>query len=202
MSSAPAAGELAQLIGGLGSEDNSIRESAGAELFRRGREMARAATEKWIGDADFARSCVPDASGLPETTVGIAVTPETFDRIRAAHGFPRLSDVPPDQDAKEFELHLSQGVRLDILTTRDPTAAGAIARYIAKFGEGIQQVEFLVRDVDRASEVLRSRFGVQPIYPATRPGADGTRVNFFLAASANGTKVLIELVEPRAANPR
>ena len=45
-------------------------------------------------------------------------------------------------------------------------------------------------------EILRARFALPPIYPATRPGADGTRVNFFLAASADGTKVLIELVEP------
>ena len=52
-----------------------------------------------------------------------------------------------------------------------------------------------MRDVDRASEILRARFSLLPIYPATRAGADGTRVNFFLAATPEGKKVLIELVE-------
>jgi hypothetical protein len=131
-------------------------------------------------------------------TVGIGVKPETFRRIRAANGSPGLADVPPDQDALEFELHFAPHIALDILTTRDPAGAGAIARYLQKFGEGIQQVEINVTSVDRASEILRTRFALAPIYPATRPGADGTRVNFFLVPGAEGKKVLIELVEPAA----
>jgi hypothetical protein len=142
---------------------------------------------------------VLDASQFPVTTVGIAVTPENFDRIRAANGSPRLAEVPPDQDAKEFELHFAQGVRLDILTTREPGGTGAIARYLQKSGEGIQQAELLARNVDAAAEILRAGFGVQPIYPATRAGADGSRVNFFLVPlTGKGPekgKVLIELVE-------
>ena len=141
-----------------------------------------------------------DASQFPVTTVGIAVTPETFERVRAANGASRLADVPPDQDAKEFELHFAQSIQLDILTTREPGGAGAIARYLQKFGEGIQQVELLARNVDAATEILRSRFGVQPIYPVTRAGADGTRVNFFLVSLPENApeqgKILIELVEP------
>ncbi len=64
-----------------------------------------------------------------------------------------------------------------------------------KFGEGIQQIEINVTDVDRATEILRIRFALEPVYPATRAGADGTRVNFFLAPAPQGKKVLIELVE-------
>jgi hypothetical protein len=37
---------------------------------------------------------------------------------------------------------------------------------------------------------------VPAIYPETRPGADGTRVNFFLVAAPDAAKVLIELYEP------
>jgi hypothetical protein len=81
------------------------------------------------------------------------------------------------------------------LTTREPDGPGAIARYLQKFGEGIQQIEIYVRDVDRATEILRTRFALSPLYPATRAGADGTRVNFFLATAPDGKKVLIELVE-------
>ena len=96
----------------------------------------------------------------------------------------------------EFELRFGEHSELDILTTRAPGGEGAIARFLQKFGEGIQQIELNVREVDRATEILRSRFGLTPIYPATRAGADGTRVNFLLVPAAGGRKVLIELVEP------
>jgi hypothetical protein len=103
--------------------------------------------------------------------------------------------VPPDQDAEEFELHFPDGVSLDILTTSEPGCSGAIARYLSKFGEGVQQVEFQCLDVDRATSILKEKFNVTPIYPATRAGADGTRVNFFLVPSQDAGKVLIEFYE-------
>jgi hypothetical protein len=202
MSSVPESAELAALIHGLSSPDLANRGRSAADLFRRGSELARAATTNWLAEPEFATNMVLDASQFPVTTVGIAVTPETFERIHAANGSPRLAEVPPDQDAKEFELHFAQNIRLDILTTREPGGTGAIARYLQKFGEGIQQVELLARNVDAATEILRSRFGVQPIYPATRDGADGTRVNFFLVSlpekGPEKGKILIELVEPAA----
>ena len=127
--------------------------------------------------------------------MGIAVKPETFERLRSANGSPRLADVPPDQDAQEFELEFPVGVKLDILTTAQPGGGGAIDRYLRKFGEGVQQIEFNVTDVGRATEILRERFALEPIYPTTRAGGDGTRVNFFLVPAPDGAKVLIELVE-------
>jgi len=39
-------------------------------------------------------------------TVGVAVRTATFEQVRKASGNPRLAEVPPDQDAEEFELHL------------------------------------------------------------------------------------------------
>ena len=81
-----------------------------------------------------------------------------------------------------------------MLTTREPGGTGAIARYLAKFGEGIQQVEYRCADVDRATVLLKEKFAVVPVYPLARSGADGTRINFFLMPSAGG-KVLIELYE-------
>lgn len=195
MASASESVELPELIAELGATDPAVRERAAAELFRRGRKLARAAAGRWLADSEFGKNFVLGDLQFPRTTVGIAVKPETFERIRAANGSPRLADVPPDQDAKEFELHFHQDLRLDILTTREPAGAGAIARFLEKFGEGIQQVELETHDVDAATEILRSHFSVPPIYPATRPGTDGTRVNFFLAALPDGTKVLVELVE-------
>lgn len=188
------ADEMAALIQDFASDNSVARAQAARAIYERGCELARAAIAIWIADSELKRCFVFGESGLPRMTVGIAIDPSGFERIRSANGSPRLADVPPDQDAKEFELHFGDGVSLDILTTRAPEGSGAIARYLQRQGPGIQQVEILVNDVDRATEILRKSFGVQPVYPATRPGAGGTRVNFFLV-SAKSQKVLVELVE-------
>lgn len=203
-------GVFADWIDGLADPDPGAREKAALRLYLAGGSLCGSALGEWLKDGEFRSLAVPNAAGANGTpgaekaayTVGIAVEPDHFEKIHAANGSPRLSDVPPDQDAREFELEFEGSRHFDILTTREPGGSGAIARYLQKFGEGIQQIELIVTDVDRASEILRARFSLAPIYPATRPGADGTRVNFFLVPTRNGGKVLIELVEPAAKKKR
>ncbi len=180
--------ETAEAIGALSDSDEPTRVRAAAALYATGRAAALGATAAWREDAELAALF----TGHP--TVGVAVNPETFERIRAANGSPALAEVPPDQDAREFELEFSGGISLDILTTREPHGSGAIARFLDRRGEGIQQVELPVKDVDQATSILRERFSQKPVYPETRPGANGTRVNFFLASADPAGKVLIELV--------
>lgn len=185
------------LIPTLRADDAKERLRAGRTIFELGRLLAEPIAGAWLRDPDLGPLLSTPAVRV---TVGVAVEPRTFEEIRAVNGNPRLADVPPGEDAREFELHLDGGVRLDVLTTRSDGEAngggsGAIARFLKKFGEGIQQVEFEVTSVDRATELLRTRFHLDPLYPHTRLGADGTRVNFFLAARPDGKKVLIELVE-------
>lgn len=182
---------ITELVAQLESASGSIRDSAARELFRRGRDSAEAAIASWRADPEI-RNLI-----LDEATVGVAVNPSRFAGIRVALNNPLLADVPPDQDAQEFEWALDKNIRIDILTTRTPEGQGAIAKFLAKFGEGIQQVEFITRDIDRATALLQSRLAVTAIYPASRPGADVTRVNFFLANAPSGGKILIELVEPK-----
>jgi len=179
-------------IARLAAVDASEREEAARELFRRGCAAAEPVLRRWFGDAEF-RKLIPSGNVL--LTVGVAVEPALFQTIRQRTGSPRMADVPPDQDALEFELAFAHGVRLDVLTTSDAAGQGAIARFLARFGAGIQQVECDVRDVTRATELLRAQFATEPIYPETRAGADGTRVNFFLVPVEEGRKILIELVE-------
>jgi hypothetical protein len=184
--------KMADLLAQLAGSDAAVRERAAGEIFRLGCGAAEPVLKQWFADPEF-RALV-SARG-PLLTVGVAVEPAQFDEIRRRAGQPRLAQAPPDQDVQEFELHFPHGVRLDMLAPRDPAGEGAIARFLARFGPGIQQVECEVRDVTRATQVVRSRFGFEPIYPETRAGADGTRVNFFLAPVAEGRKILIELVE-------
>ena len=183
---------LSATIAGLSSSEASTRKAAGEELYRLGRAAAGIAVASWWEEEEL--------SGLllapnPVITVGVAVLRETFNRVRIANGTPGLAEVPPDEDAEEFELHFAEGISLDLLTTREPGGDGAIARYLLKFGEGVQQVEFRCTNVDRATEILKEKFKIDAVYPATRTGADKTRVNFFLVTSPDGGKVLIELYQ-------
>ena len=191
----------------LGDPDPAIRATAAGYFFTGGMDRISECLQEWETNFEFRSLLVrevhatddPEIRPFPKLTVGIAVQPETFEAIHAANGSPAFADAPADQDVIEFELEFennsSSTRRLDILTTKDPGGNGAIARFLNKFGEGIQQVEVDVTDVDRATQILHDHFHVEPIYPATRPGANGTRVNFFLVTSANGAKSLVELVE-------
>jgi len=182
---------LSPAITNLSSGDTALRRAAANEIYRRGREPADRVAHEWWKNLEFAALF----GVAPAVTVGLAVKPSTFARIREANGSPPLATVPPDQDAEEFELHFPDDISLDVLTTRDPKGEGAIAKYLAKFGEGVQQVEFRCANVNRATQILKEKFGVLPIYPQTRPGADGTRVNFFLVPLPRAGKVLVELYE-------
>lgn len=183
---------LAQTIADLSSADEAKKLAAAGEVYRLGRATAGSAVADWWAESELSTLLLAPS---PAITVGLAVQRDTFGRIRIANGTPRLAQVPPDQDAEEFELHFTDGISLDILTTREPGGSGAIAKYLARFGEGIQQVEYRCVNLDRASQILKDKFKVASVYPETRAGADGTRVNFFLVPSPDGGKVLIELYE-------
>ena len=199
-----AAGDITLWITQLADPDPEKRAAAGHALRKAAFTECLKGSNDWIDDPGFRELLPPAAVGRTADprplrfVVGIAVRPDRFEQIRQANGWPRLADVPDDQDVKEFELHFARQGDLDILTPRNAEGSGAIARYLAKFGEGIQQVEVNVTDVDRASELLSTRFGLRPIYSRARVGADQTRVNFFLVPSETGKKCLIELVEPAA----
>jgi hypothetical protein len=194
-------------IEGLSNPDSHRREESGLRIYLAGVNLFMPLLTRWIDDLSFREMTLPFSriaeeqgkNGPSTIIIGIAVNPETFEKIRIANDAPHLAEVPPDQDAKEFELEMAAStVKIDILTSRDPGGSGAIARYLQKFGAGLQQVELYVRNVDRATEILKSDFGLHPVYPATRAGADGTRINFFLATTPDAKKLLVELVEAKA----
>jgi hypothetical protein len=199
---------IRDLFSQLAASGEQARQQAAQMLFDLGRALSRETIEHWAQDADFRSLLVTDKDS-PRATVGIAISPELFARIHTANGSPKFANVPPDQDAIEFELHFSRvsptgkdsagsNVRLDILSTQNPAGEGAIANFLKKFGEGIQQVEYEVSNVDNATKILADKFAQKSIYPATRSGADGTRVNFFLVSTPGGKKILIELVEAKS----
>jgi hypothetical protein len=190
------ANTLSSAIINLAAAEKSARVTGASEIYRQGRALADAATFSWWADRELAELLL---NPKPIVTVGVAVRRETFTRIRAANGQAELADVPQEQDAEEFELHFADGVELDVLTSKEPDGQGAIARFLEKFGEGVQQVEFRCLNVNRAMAILRERFRLGPIYPEPRAGANGSKVNFVLVAVPSSgiekAKVLIELYE-------
>jgi len=184
---------LQRAIDGMSSAESETRAVSATEIYKIGRTLADHAAYPWWGEEELA--ALLNGSD-PKMTIGLAVTPERFKEIHEASGLPRLSEVPPDQDALEFELHFPGGLSMDVLTSKDPSGGGAIAKFLKRFGEGIQQIEYQCKDVDRATQILKTKFDLSAVYPETRPGADGTRVNFFLVSAPDAAKVLIELYEP------
>lgn len=104
------------------------------------------------------------------------------------------------------EENTDQGVREAMLAV-GPTAEGGcvqllapltpsstIAKFLDRFGPGVQQVAYTVADVDAACAALRER-GVRLLYDAPRRGTAGSRINFVHPKDAG---VLVELVEPAA----
>ena len=184
------------MISKLSAADESTRMAGASEIYRQGRAAADRAILHWWEDAELSELLL---SPKPIATVGVAVRREMFTRIRGANGQPALADVPQEQDAEEFELHFADDVELDVLTSKEPGGQGAIARFLAKFGEGVQQVEFRCLNVNRAMAIVLERFSVVPIYPEARAGANGSNVNFVLVpvpgTAGENAKVLIELYE-------
>ncbi len=188
----PSSESAADYISMLAGSDGKGREIAAYALFRLGCASAEPVLRQWLADREF-RAIARGGNAL--LTVGLAVQPATFQAIRDRFAQPTLADVPPDQDVLEFELDFAHGVRLDVITPRSPGTEGAIAKFLLRFGEGIQQIECDVQDVTRATEILRQRFQFEPVYPQVREGANHTLVNFFLVPVAENRKLLIELVQ-------
>jgi len=85
------------------------------------------------------------------------------------------------------------GSCVQILAPLSPEST--IAKYLDRSGPGLQQVAYRVENVDKVCATLRER-GVRLLYPESKRGTAGSRINFVHPKDAGG--VLIELVEPAA----
>ena len=101
------------------------------------------------------------------------------------------------------EVNEEQGVREAMMAVGDSGSCiqllaplsddSPIGKFLARNGEGIQQVAYRVSDIEVAADELRSA-GVRMLYEAPKRGTAGSRVNFAHPKDCGG--VLIELVEP------
>ncbi len=105
------------------------------------------------------------------------------------------------------ETNEEQGVREAMLAVGDSGSCiqllaplsddSPIGKFLARNGEGIQQMAYTVNDIDGLCDHLRSQ-GVRVLYDQPKRGTASSRVNFIHPKDAGG--VLIELVEPAASH--
>jgi methylmalonyl-CoA/ethylmalonyl-CoA epimerase len=101
-------------------------------------------------------------------------------------------EVNEEQGVREAMVDIAgSGSFLQLLAPlRDDSPIG---RFLARSGEGMQQLAFRVSDIEAASDRLRAA-GVRLLYDAPKRGTAGSRVNFIHPKDCGG--VLVELVEP------
>lgn len=88
---------------------------------------------------------------------------------------------------------LEQNAQIQLLAPLKEDSS--IGKFLARNGQGMQQLAYRVKDLDHVSEVLRGH-GLRLLYPEAKIGTGGSRINFVHPKDARG--VLLELVEPAA----
>ncbi|HLZ38091.1 MAG TPA: methylmalonyl-CoA epimerase [Mycobacteriales bacterium] len=100
------------------------------------------------------------------------------------------------------EVNEEQGVREAMMAVADSGSCiqllaplredSPIGKFLAKSGEGIQQMAYGVDDIEAVSAQLRAN-GVRLLYDAPKRGTADSRINFIHPKDAGG--VLVELVQ-------
>ncbi|MBS2532482.1 methylmalonyl-CoA epimerase [Catenulispora sp. NF23] len=121
---------------------------------------------------------------------------ETVEFYRATYGF----------EVFHCEVNEEQGVREAMLKINDTGDGGAsyiqllepiredsaIAKWMAKNGEGVHHIAFGTADVTATTTDIVGK-GIRSLYPEARRGSMGSSINFLHPKDAHG--VLVELVQ-------
>lgn len=99
-------------------------------------------------------------------------------------------EVVEDQKAKTAIIPVGES-KIELIESTDPE--GTIAKYIERRGEGLHHLALEVSNIEDALGMLVSK-GIALIDEKPRNGVGNTDIAFL---HPKGTKVLIELVEPR-----
>ena len=104
----------------------------------------------------------------------------------------KLKDIEVVEDQKVRTAIIPVGEsKIELLESTDPE--GAIAKYIEKRGEGMHHLALEVSNIQETLETLQEK-DIPLIDKEPRKGVEDTSIAFL---HPKGTKVLIELVEPR-----
>ncbi len=124
--------------------------------------------------------------------IGIAV--KTLDETVAFYRDIMGLEVSATEEFHGMKIAFLRIGASELELLEDMTPDGAIARHIAKRGEGLQHVAYRVENIEQALEEMRAK-GLTLIDERPRPGARNARVAFLHPKSTKG--ILIEFVEPQ-----
>ena len=99
-------------------------------------------------------------------------------------------EINAEQGVEEAMLEFSQGSALQLLASPSPDSP--IGVFLAKRGEGMQQLAIRVTNIEVATEKLKAA-GIETLSPDARIGTGGSSINFIHPKFTGG--VLLELVE-------
>jgi methylmalonyl-CoA epimerase len=124
--------------------------------------------------------------------IGIAVNnlKESVALFEKVLGVKAHYHAAPCQKVTEAVFQFGQGAEIDLLEPTGPDSA--VAKYLAKRGEGLHHIALEVDDVDKELQAAAGR-GVQLIDKEGRQGVAG-RIGFLHPKSLSG--VMVELVQP------
>jgi methylmalonyl-CoA/ethylmalonyl-CoA epimerase len=131
--------------------------------------------------------------------VGIATADleATVELYATAFGMREVHrEVNTEQQVVEVMLAAADdgtAARLQVLAPLGPESA--IARFLDRSGPGLQQLALRVTDIAATEARIRQQ-GLRLLYPQSRSGTAGSKINFVHPKDAGG--VLVELVQPAA----
>lgn len=94
------------------------------------------------------------------------------------------------QGVDEVMMSLPDGRHIQLLGALSPESA--VGKFLARHGQGLQQVALRVTDIDAACAAVQSA-GLRLVFTHPQQGTAGSRVNFIHPKDVTG--VLVELVE-------
>jgi methylmalonyl-CoA epimerase len=99
-------------------------------------------------------------------------------------------EIVEEQKAKTAIIPVGE-TKIELIESTDPE--GAIARHIERRGEGLHHLALEVSDIQSVLETLKEK-GIPLVDEQPRTGVENSKIAFL---HPKGTKVLLEIVEPR-----
>ena len=99
-------------------------------------------------------------------------------------------EIVEEQKAKTAIIPVGE-TKIELIESTDPE--GAIARHIERRGEGLHHLALEVSDIQSTLDELKEK-GVPLVDEEPRTGVENSKIAFL---HPKGTKVLLEIVEPR-----
>ena len=99
-------------------------------------------------------------------------------------------EIVEEQKAKTAIIPVGE-TKIELIESTDPE--GPVARHIERRGEGLHHLALEVSDIESALDTLKKN-GIPLVDEKPRTGVENTKIAFL---HPKGTKVLIEIVEPR-----